>query len=85
MPDGVVRVCFSPAYGQLYAWRLNRDEVNAFTQSVFGLNVINYVAPTSQWWSSTQTSATGAVCLSSGSFAGSGKSSYFNVLPVLAY
>ena len=43
MPDGVVRVCFSPAYGQLYAWRLNRDEVNAFTQSVFGLSVIKEV------------------------------------------
>lgn len=86
MPDGVVRVCFSPAYGQLYAWRLNRDEVNAFTQSVFGLNVINYVAPTSQWWSSTQYNAANAVCLGNGSFNLSYKVySLFNVLPVLAY
>jgi len=85
MPDGVVRVCFSPAYGQLYAWRLNRDEVNAFTQSVFGLSVINYLAPTSQWWSSTQRNATDAVYLSNGSFSSGTKTYYCNVLPVLAY
>ena len=85
MPDGVVRVCFSPAYGQLYAWRLNRDEVNAFTQSVFGLSVINYLAPTSQWWSSTQLNATYAVYLGNGSFHNLNKNSNYNVLPVLAY
>lgn len=84
MPDGVVRKCFSPAFAQIYAFRLLRDKVNEFTTSVFGIGSCNIA--NGAWWCSTQFNAVGGVLLSNGAFYGSnGKTGYFNLLPVLAY
>ena len=83
MPDGVVRKCFSPAFAQIYAFRLLRDKVNEFTTSVFGIGTCNIAS--GNWWSSTQCNANYGVYLSNGGFSGSIKSNYYNLLPVLAY
>lgn len=83
MPDGVVRKCFSPAFGQIYAFRLLRDKVNEFTTSVFGIGTCPVAS--GGWWCSTQSSATYGVYLSNGRFDGNGKDSYYYLLPVLAY
>lgn len=84
MPDGVVRKCFSPAFAQIYAFRLLRDKVNEFTTSVFGIGSCNIAS--GYWWSSTQCSAIGGALLGNGAFYysnGKGYNSY--LLPVLAY
>jgi len=84
MPDGVVRKCFSPAFAQIYAFRLLRDKVNEFTTSVFGIGSCNIAS--GNWWCSTQCTATYGVALYDGAF-NNGSSKYFNyrLLPVLAY
>lgn len=84
MPDGVVRKCFSPAFAQIYAFRLLRDKVNEFTTSVFGIGSCNIAS--GAWWCSTQFNADHGVLLYSGAFYGLNlKTSYCNLLPVLAY
>ena len=83
MPDGVVRKCFSPAFAQIYAFRLLRDKVNKFTTSVFGIGSCNIASGT--WWSSTQYNATYGVNLLNGGFNGNPKFTNYNLLPVLAY
>lgn len=83
MPDGVVRKCFSPAFAQIYAFRLLRDKVNEFTTSVFGIGSCNIAS--GSWWSSTQFNANNGVIMSNGGFNNSGKTAYCILLPVLAY
>ena len=83
MPDGVVRKCFSPAFGQIYAFRLLRDQVNEFTTSVFGIGTCPIAS--GYWWSSTQTNANYGVNLRSGGFNGTYKGTTYGLLPVLAY
>jgi hypothetical protein len=83
MPDGVVRKCFSPAFAQIYAFRLLRDKVNEFTTSVFGIGSCNIAS--GLWWCSTQSNATYGVMLSNGGFYNYNKTSNCNLLPVLAY
>jgi len=83
MPDGIVRKCFSPAYGQLYTFRLNRDEVNAFTTDEFGQSVV--VIASGEWWSSTQYYASYGVALNGGGFGSYTKYYTYNLLPTLAY
>lgn len=83
MPDGVVRKCFSPAFAQLYAFRLLRDKVNEFTTSVFGIGSCNIAS--GYWWSSTQSSASHGVILYGGRFYSGSKTSNDTLLPVLAY
>ena len=83
MPDGVVRKCFSPAFAQIYAFRLLRDKVNEFTTSVFGIGSCNIAS--GSWWCSTQYNASGGVSLTNGAFNYNFKSNYCNLLPVLAY
>lgn len=83
MPDGVVRKCFSPAFAQIYAFRLLRDKVNEFTTSVFGIGSCNIAS--GAWWCSTQCTATSGVVLGNGAFNYIGKNSGYNLLPVLAY
>ena len=83
MPDGVVRKCFSPAFAQIYAFRLLRDKVNEFTTSVFGIGSCNIAS--GSWWCSTQYIATNGVMLGNGAFNGSYKGNNYTLLPVLAY
>lgn len=83
MPDGVVRKCFSPAFGQLYTFSINRDNVNAFCQEVFGVLCVN--VNSGVWWSSTQANATGGVYLYGGRFGSASKLGNGSLLPVLAY
>jgi hypothetical protein len=83
MPDGVVRKCFSPAFGQIYAFRLLRDKVNEFTTSVFGIGTCPIAS--GNWWSSTQFSATYGVYLRNGGFSTFNKYNLYTLLPVLAY
>jgi len=84
MPDGVVRKCFSPAFGQIYAFRLLRDKVNEFTTSVFGIGTCPIAS--GNWWCSTQSNAIYGVTLNGGAFnGGSNKSSNYLLLPILAY
>lgn len=83
MPDGVVRKCFSPAFAQIYAFRLLRNKVNEFTTSVFGIGSCNIASGT--WWCSTQYSANYGVILFNGGFYNNGKYYYCNLLPILAY
>lgn len=83
MPDGVVRKCFSPAFAQIYAFRLLRDKVNEFTTSVFGIGSCNIAS--GYWWCSTQYLANYGVCLGNGAFGYTSKSGYYSLLPVLAY
>ena len=83
MPDGVVRKCFSPAFAQIYAFRLLRDKVNEFTTSVFGIGSCNIAS--GNWWSSTQCNAGSGVNLSNGGFYNHTKSTNSTLLPVLAY
>ena len=84
MPDGVVRKCFSPAFAQIYAFRLLRDKVNEFTTSVFGIGSCNIAS--GYWWSSTQCNANNGVSLSNGGFGNNyGKNGNCGLLPVLAY
>ena len=84
MPDGVVRKCFSPAFGQIYAFRLLRDKVNEFTTSIFGIATCPIAS--GGWWSSTQFNANYGVFMLNGGFNGNGyKNSYCTLLPVLAY
>ena len=83
MPDGVVRKCFSPAFAQIYAFRLLRDKVNEFTTSVFGIGSCNIASD--YWWSSTQYNAGYGVDLSNGGFHRYLKPTPCNLLPVLAY
>lgn len=83
MPDGVVRKCFSPAFAQIYAFRLLRDKVNEFTTSVFGIGSCNIAS--GNWWCSTQCNAFGGVILSNGGFNDYGRDNNYGLLPVLAY
>lgn len=83
MPDGVVRKCFSPAFAQIYAFRLLRDKVNEFTTSVFGIGSCNIAR--GLWWSSTQCDASNGVSMRYGGFNYNTKYSNGNLLPVLAY
>jgi hypothetical protein len=84
MPDGVVRKCFSPAFAQIYAFRLLRDKVNEFTTSEFGIGTCPIAS--GLWWSSTQCTAASGVLLSYGAFNGVNyKNSNYTLLPVLAY
>jgi hypothetical protein len=83
MPDGVVRKCFSPAFGQIYAFRLLRDKVNEFTTSVFGIGTCPIAS--GNWWSSTQCFANNGVYLRNGGFNLNGKTDNYYLLPVLAY
>jgi hypothetical protein len=83
MPDGVVRKCFSPAFAQIYAFRLLRDKVNEFTTSVFGIGTCPIAS--GNWWSSTQSNAGNGVLLSYGAFISTGKNNNYTLLPVLAY
>lgn len=84
MPDGVVRKCFSPAFAQIYAFRLLRDKVNEFTTSVFGIGSCNIAS--GYWWCSTQYNAGDGVFLGNGAFySGYGKGYGYALLPVLAY
>ena len=84
MPDGVVRKCFSPAFAQIYAFRLLRDKVNEFTTSVFGIGSCNIAS--GAWWCSTQASANFGVLLNNGAFGNVfSKSTNYTLLPVLAY
>ena len=83
MPDGIIRKCFQPAYGQLYTFSLNRDSVNAKVQELFGKVIINVLREL--WWSSSQYSAAYGVFLSDGGFGSNFKSYSFFVLPCLAY
>ena len=83
MPDGVVRKCFSPAFAQIYAFRLLRDKVNEFTTSVFGIGSCNIAS--GYWWCSTQYNANYGVVLLNGGFNNFGKGIDFTLLPVLAY
>jgi hypothetical protein len=83
MPDGVVRKCFSPAFGQIYAFRLLRDKVNEFTTSVFGISTCPITS--GYWWSSTQYNANSGVGMGNGGFVYNSKNSNSILLPVLAY
>ena len=83
MPDGVVRKCFSPAFAQIYAFRLLRDKVNEFTTSVFGIGSCNIAS--GNWWCSTQCNAINGVYLINGGFDYNFKYFNCNLLPVLAY
>ena len=83
MPDGVVRKCFSPAFGQIYAFRLLRDKVNEFTTSVFGIGTCPIAS--GNWWSSTQFDTNFGVTLLNGGFYNGGKRSNCTLLPILAY
>ena len=83
MPDGVVRKCFSPAFGQIYAFRLLRDKVNEFTTSVFGIGTCPIAS--GGWWSSTQYGANRGVGMGNGGFNYTGKSDNYSLLPILAY
>ena len=84
MPDGSIKKCFCPAYGQLWAFKLNRDIINDFTTLVLGSSVV--AISSGDWWSSSQYNASNGVVLRSGSFFYStNKSSQYYVLPVLAY
>ena len=83
MPDGVVRKCFSPAFAQIYAFRLLRDKVNEFTTSVFGIGSCNIAS--GFWWASTQNSANNGVLLNNGGFSNNSKGGNCTLLPVLAY
>jgi hypothetical protein len=83
MPDGVVRRCFQPSYGQIYAFRLLRDQVNDLTLDIFGIGTCN--VKSGNWWSSTQANAAGGVLMGNGQFTGSAKNINYNLLPVLAY
>ena len=83
MPDGVVRKCFSPAFAQIYAFRLLRDRVNEFTTSVFGIGSCNIAS--GNWCCSTQFNAYDGVILTNGGFYNGFKTGNFNLLPVLAY
>ena len=83
MPDGVVRKCFSPAFAQIYAFRLLRDKVNEFTTSVFGIGSCNIAS--GNWWCSTQYYAIYGVILNNGGFTYNGKINDYTLLPVLAY
>ena len=83
MPDGVVRKCFSPAFAQIYAFRLLRDKVNEFTTSVFGIGSCNIAS--GYWWCSTQYGANGGVLLGNGAFNYNYRNNYYGLLPVLAY
>jgi hypothetical protein len=83
MPDGVVRKCFSPAFGQIYAFRLLRDKVNEFTTSVFGIGTCPIAS--GYWWSSTQGNAYNGVYLRGGGFGTNPQNTYYVLLPVLAY
>ena len=83
MPDGVVRKCFSPAFAQIYAFRLLRDKVNEFTTSVFGIGSCNIASGT--WWCSTQCNADTGVYLGNGGFRSNTKNGNYILLPVLAY
>ena len=83
MPDGVVRKCFSPAFAQIYAFRLLRDKVNEFTTSVFGIGSCNIAS--GNWWCATQYNATYGVMLINGAFNFNNKNFNYTLLPVLAY
>lgn len=83
MPDGVVRKCFSPAFGQIYAFRLLRDKVNEFTTSVFGIGTCPIASD--RWWCSTQSGANNGVGMNLGGFYNTNKNSNYALLPVLAY
>ena len=83
MPDGVVRKCFSPAFGQIYAFRLLRDKVNEFTTSVFGIGTCPIAS--GDWWSSTQCNANGGVSMNNGGFSYNNKGYNYRLLPILAY
>jgi hypothetical protein len=83
MPDGVVRKCFSPAFAQIYAFRLLRDKVNEFTTSVFGIGTCPIAS--GYWWSSTQYNAINGVNMRNGGFTNNTKDSYYTLLPILAY
>ena len=83
MPDGVVRKCFSPAFGQIYAFRLLRDKVNEFTTSVFGIGTCPIAS--GNWWSSTQGNATYGVSMINGGFYYDSKVITYSLLPILAY
>jgi hypothetical protein len=83
MPDGVVRKCFSPAFAQIYAFRLLRDKVNEFTTSEFGVESCKIAS--GNWWSSTQSNASNGVSMANGGFNGTSKGNNFNLLPILAY
>ena len=83
MPDGVVRRCFSPAYAQIYAFRLLRDRVNGFTTDVFGIGCC--AIATGYWWTSTQYNASNGVGMLNGGFTSTSKPGNCTLLPVLAY
>ena len=83
MPDGVVRRCFSPAYAQIYAFRLLRDRVNGFTTDVFGIGCCAIAS--GGWWTSTQYNAGNGVSMYNGGFNLSIKNGNYTLLPVLAY
>lgn len=83
MPDGVVRKCFSPAFAQIYAFRLLRDKVNEFTTSVFGIGSCNIAS--GNWWCSTQCNASYGVMLDNGAFNYNIRTRNYTLLPVLAY
>lgn len=83
MPDGVVRKCFSPAFAQIYAFRLLRDKVNEFTTSVFGIGTCPIAS--GNWWCSTQFNANCGVVLSNGVFDNGTKNGSYTLLPILAY
>jgi hypothetical protein len=83
MPDGVVRKCFSPAFAQIYAFRLLRDKVNEFTTSEFGVGTCPIAS--GNWWSSTQFNANYGVNLRNGGFFNLSKNLNYTLLPVLAY
>lgn len=84
MPDGTLKHAFTLAYGQLYAFRTIRNDLNTVTLSIFGVQCI----PISSglWWTSTQYNAADGVRLCNGGFNGDDKRySNSGVLPVLAY
>ena len=83
MPGGVVRKCFSPAFAQIYAFRLLRDKVNEFTTSVFGIGTCPIAS--GSWWSSTQCNANIGANLNGGRFYYGTKSINYSLLPILAY
>lgn len=83
MPDGTLKHAFTPAYGQLYAYRNIRNDLNTVTQSIFSAQCLPISG--ANIWTSTQCSAQNGVNLINGGIKGSTKSGSYTLLPVLAY
>jgi len=85
MPDGTLKHAFTPAFGQLYAYRNIRNDLNTVTQSIFSAQCVPFSGV--NIWTSTQYGAQHGVLLDGGSFYNGtyAKSIINTLLPVLAY